>query len=353
MNLEIEPEEYQDLEVILGVVIEALRLITDDDGNNNGGKSSGESTLNWCPNQSRLRRGYGPEVVWTLSIFADRALEMILDQSTGSTPPIKQLNLVYKQSGPMQEKQNSITIGQPFVGGGLTTRPLGNYIIDDKSLLLDEGANHDDGAIMSLVGDPSDSKQRTKSMCSPDVDAHEWYRRVESSRHILESVRFDDDDDDSDDKQSARFEDWSEEIRQVDEAKKCVESFLDKSRLTLESTARQIDRQLQLIGGREKYLQAQLRDRLDDFLVIWRKYSLELAHNKELVAQVDARTDEFVALDNRLQTIQARIEARKRNLNDGSKLDELRVMIDRLKSENREYDTRTGLLLAVYFKLDS
>lgn len=349
MNLEIEPEEYEDLDVVLDVVEEALRLITTttDVGDELRQARPREERRAAIIQRSRLQRGYGPEVIWTLNILADRAIEMMLDdeREPSTERADMRIRFAFKQSsgtthrGASSPSSNFITVGQPFVGGGLTTRPLGNYIIDDKSLLFNEDDDDDDD---------TDSRAKSKSDKTyeelPSVDPNEWLKRVESARHILESVRFD---------QTSKFEDWHEEISRLNEAGKFVAHFLDKSKPALETTARQIDKQLQLIQGREKYLQAQLRDQLEDFLKIWRNYFSELARNKELLAQVDSKTDKFETLDSRLHDVHERIEARKRDLNDSSKLGQLKALIGRLEAENKDYDERIAILLAVYFKLEA
>lgn len=332
MNLELEPEEYQDPNSTIDVILEALLLLYNN-GNEKRAKSSFMSSLGFPP--ARLRNGFGPEVIWTLNVLADRALELSFESQ-----PQKPIRILYcNKTGPGSSKgQDSITIGQPLVGGGLTTRPLGKYQIDDESLLFDPSGN--DKRRMALAAREKDD-EKLKSL----VDPEEWYKQVEESSQVLDSIRLVEEDSEN------LYEDWQSLLRPMSKSKKQIGEFIETICPLLNNIAQRTERQLQVIKSREKFLRNNLRSEIEDFYKIWREYNRESKRLKDLELQVDNRTDRFEMMNEKLKEFNDQIETRKREMNDGSHLKEIELRIERIKDENREFDVRIGLLLGLYAEI--
>lgn len=334
MNLELEPEEYEDQNVTIDVILEALRLVTAEDDEPID-RSSFVSSLGFPV--ARLKSGFGPEVVWTLSILADRAVELMLESQQ-----LRGVRVVYHNKSTLDSTNyskggDSITIGQPFVGGGLTTRPLGNYQIDDESLLFN---GREREATFKLAKD-RDSNTADGAGNEPHIDPDEWLRRVEESAPILESVDLFEDTAESP-------EEWQDSLRSLTGSKGQLREFVTTLGPILNAIVMRIDRQLQVITTREKFIQTNLRSEIERFSEIWKNYSEQSNRYMNLEAQVNLRTDKFESMTEKLRELNGQIEARKREINDGSDLKEIESTIERMRAENKEYDVKIGLLLTVY-----
>lgn len=329
MNLELEPDEYNDFDSIVGIILEALRLLLTSDEEYKAKKDP----ITFPP--GRLKQGYGPEVIWTMNILADRALEMMLESDKN---PHKTTVTYHNKNQSDQNRLtsgNSITIGQPLVGGGLTTRPLGSYQVDDTSLLFDDDCeprnNGDDNVALDN---------------SITLSTDQWYEQTNKVSEALESAYLDGGDE-------YRHIDWSRYLQETRESKKSIQDFMNQSKSTLNAIMNRIDRQMQIISEKETFIQTNLKTQLEDFLEIWRNYSSQLAENDSLMKQVNSKTDLFEGLDARLKLVGLEIESRIRELNDGSKLKELKSLIDNLNLENSDLRIKIGLLLTVYSKKES
>lgn len=329
MNFDIEPEEYQDIDLTISIIFEALKLLlTPDDSN----ATETARVINFP--LGRLKQGYGPEVIYTMNIFADRALEIVSQSESND-----KIRIIYHNkktsSDQRQTNSNFITIGQPFVGGGLTTRPLGSYQIDDKSLVLggqDETATDDNNV----------------SLIDIHVDQADWYQQVDRVRPALESANLNDSDNNV-----LCVENWQDYLEATRDYQKCIEDFLNQFKSLIGVISGRIDRHLQVINGREKFIQTNLKSQIEDFLKIWRDYSSEKEKNSKLIEKVNSKADLFESHNAKLRSIKAKIESRIRELDDGSKLKELETIIKNLSTENDELSLRIGLLLTVYAKQHS
>jgi hypothetical protein len=326
MNFELD---LDDMGASMGVVFEALKLLHED-------QALDQKLL------IRLEQGYGPEVVYALSCLADRALELAQehDPQLGSNPEVRFHNKQHDQTRPM----NSITIGQPIAGGTLTTRSLGKYFIEDSSLILDY--QPDDVASDKIAPSSGAGGQASSSSLSLlDVDAvsaEDWLQQVDKIAGQLEPQ--------SCYKGLSAFEDWRESLKFVGESKRAIQSFLSKSKPIIKAIDTRIERQMQVLSGREKFLQTNLRTQLERFLEVWRAHSAQTQLNKQLVGSVNAKTDTFESHNTRLKLLANAIESRVHELNDGSKLKELESMISSLNGQSDELDVKVGLLMAAHLK---
>lgn len=313
MNFELELE---DIGSSIGVIFEALKLLHED------GDLDPKIHI-------RLEQGHGPEVVYAISCLADRALELAIehDPRLGSVgPDIRFHNKQHDQT----RTANSITIGQPIVGGTLTTRSLGKYFIEDSSLVLDYGAG-------------SSKCESREAGATKETDPDEWLQQVErvAPQLVLDF-----------NKEPSAFEDWQDQLLSIHHSKKSAQSFIDQSKSILQAVENRINRQLQVVSSREKFLQTNLRSKLEAFLQVWREHSKQTKHNKSLLDNVNGKTDLFESHITRLQLLGRDIEARIRELNDGSKLKELELIISMLDAQSEDLEVKVGLLLAAVCSKD-
>ena len=352
MNLDLSPEEYQDIDATIGTIFEALKLLLSIESEQD--EKSVARVINFAP--ARLKQGFGPEVIWTLSILADRALELSVEAGAFNSSRVQiifhekqatiasvtgEVQSVNKTAGGQNQ---SITIGQPIVGGGLTTRPLGNYRIDDSSLLFDD--DDDENQVSSTKVDTNEAKSLergldlSQAMFEPDLWLHQVERDTPALR-VANKLIVDG---------ASNLGTLRDRISESRRINKGVQDFLNQSKSILEIIANRIEKQLQIINGREKFLQSNLGPQLDEFRKIWSTYNEQQKLNDRLIEQVSSKTDLFESHICKLRSLGEQIEERTRELNDGTKLRQLQDLVRSLERESGELELRVNLLLIVYAK---
>lgn len=327
MNFDTDPGDYQDLDATIDVIFEALRLLLGSD------ELPAHDQRHLFP-PGRLKQGYGPEVIFCLNKLADRALELALEER----PRLGQVEIFYhnKHKGaPNRAEQtrtsgNAIIIGQPIVGGGLTTRPLGNYQIDDSSLIFDlDGLEAPDDERAEQAGEAASTQaewsQEKLDKIAPlfEID----YNGLNST--LLSSP-------------AVGMGSWPELLEATREARREVEAFIGQSKPALESVCRRAERQLQILTSREASLNANMKGQVGSFLFKWREHCKEVEQNSELNEKVNHKADLFESYVEQLKNLRTK----EVKLNDESQLEELQRLTARLSRQAQSMDLKLGLLLA-------
>lgn len=252
-----------------------------------------------------------------------------------------------KHQGP-----ESITIGQPLVGGGLTTRPLGTYKIDDDALVLGgdswEARSFDDS--LSLIDGAAQSNHRiTKPLSGKEAD--EWLANAcsPSTVSFLESVELMSSDDKKKEFQRSTTN-WNpdEFFKPLESSRNSIDKFLDEHAQPLTAISERIKRQLQVIEAREQYLRTNASREIKEFLEIWRSYSERKTTNESLASQLANSMERFEWFNEQLREARSLIEKRARDLAEGRHLRELELKIEGLNEEKRDFDERIGILMGIY-----
>lgn len=314
MNFDADPREYHDIDSTVNVIFEALKLLLSSDEH-----PVDESNL--FP-VGRLKRGHGPEVIYCLNKFADRALELLIEDR----PKIGQveINYINKQKENREQNRgptNSITICQPIVGGGLTTRPLGSYQINDSSLIFDYNE-----ADITNDGDETSSKESNTAIG--------WTQEKLDKIAPLFEVDYDEG--------AAARRSLQDLLGALGRAHEEAKEFISRSKPALEMISLRIEREMQIITGRETSFHANLKGPIESFLSVWREHSEQSRRNSELTEQINHKTDAFEHYVEQLRDLRAR----KVKQNDESTLHELEGLTRRLNGETQRMDLKLGLLLA-------
>lgn len=333
MNFDIVPDEYQEMDIVVNIIADAVRILvsTEEDSKNNS-----RDPINLPV--GRLKQGYGPEVIWVMNILADRALELVLE----TEPSIGAIKVLYCNKQNLDrpgEPVTSITIGKPFVGGGLTTRPLGSYQVDDTSLLFGNGS----------INESKDSKITDNREHSFLINQENWYELAEQLELIMTSAYFEDQTDDEN-TDSYMCEDWNTLLCSAAKCRQEIEVFTDSVSPNLRDISSRIRKQLQTINAKEKSVQSSLGKHIEEFLAVWRELSKATNRYNSLTNQVQEKTDRFEEYSTTLDSINASIQEKIKDLNDRGKLSELEHCIAQLRRENIDLRLQEGILLGIYFK---
>lgn len=95
MNFELDPEDYERPDETLSAIYEAvcLLLLHEEEQDSHVSARKAMKLTGFSPN--KLKQGFGPEVIYTLNILADRALEIMLANARG--PPEMRIKYVTKK----------------------------------------------------------------------------------------------------------------------------------------------------------------------------------------------------------------------------------------------------------------
>lgn len=332
MNFDIVPDEYQEMDVVVNIIIEAVRILvlTEEDSKNHSRDPLSLPV-------GRLKQGYGPEVIWVMNILADRALELVLE----TEPSIGTIKVVYyskHNSERSNEPVTYITIGKPFVGGGLTTRPLGSYQVDDTSLVF--GSESSNGK-----GIKSNDEQKNDFV----INQENWHELGEQLQLIL-AAAYRTDDTDHSNTDNYMCENWTTLLRSANKCRQEIELFTNSFSPNLKDISNRISKQLQSIKAKEDSIQSSLGKHIDEFLAVWRELNKETNRHNSLTYQVQEKTDKFEQYSTTLESINISIQDRIKDLNDKGKLSELERCIAQLRHENIDLRLQEGVLLGIYFK---
>lgn len=385
MNFQLEPEDYEDPNTTIDTILEAIRLLQAD-GNDPLGRSAFNAWLNFPP--SRLKNAsHGPEIVWIMNVLADRALELQraeqrqrssttnLISSNNQSQRKSSLRVVYRSEQQQistthnTTKLDSVTIGQPLVGGGLTTRPLGTYRIDDDALLLKEADldsfwnGGESKSIRKKTGTTNASIKGEKLIINDQTinyentfeplsgeKASEWYQQVGQVASHLETVDLSHDEGNTIDNENCDVtaNDLQQYLDNLGLAQEMIKLFFRDSRESLETIAARIRRELQVIWAREKFIQTQANREIAEYLSIYLKYSQLIKINGELESRVEKKMASFERMNEKLRNTRELVEKRTRDLAEGKHLRELETKIKQLRREKTQFDLKIGLLLSVY-----
>lgn len=112
-----------------------------------------------------------------------------------------------------------------------------------------------------------------------------------------------------------------------------------------------IDKQLQIISSREKFLRTNLEDTLKELTQAKRFYDDKLKRQSDLNKTLASRTSSLEDLNKNLISIKNQIEERVNYLNDPSPMTTIRKSIDQLQLEIAQFDIRIGLAMDALFKM--
>lgn len=369
MNLSLEPDNYEDLDVTLSIISEAVKLLItyiDEEGN----VSSDTNDIGFS--LGRLKQGFGPEVLFVLNVLSDRAIELMSDGHLASFKNdenneeideiikfVQSGNVNNNQTNKSQQANSFITIGQPIVdtvGGGLTSRPLGSYELIDESLSFDKTS--------PITDDTIDSKKANDehSISSQDkrVAAGKWYAHVNDMSSQLEQAGAASQANNLLRRSSfdltlatptstiSLFQSKANFAELLKSTLSAVETFETETMPILSAVNVSIKRDMRQIEEREQYLMATIKDPIDKFISVYKECNKKLTiDNAKLKEQASMTSAELDIESKKMDEMIRLTKGRRRELADGSKLKELELKIGKLKEENEEFDAQIGILLAV------
>ncbi|XP_054714052.1 intraflagellar transport protein 57 homolog [Uloborus diversus] len=271
---------------------------------------------------SKLKQGWGEQVIFVLSRLADQAL--MKNAFNWKRPIIL----------PEDDDGNGEEMGAD--DAEVTLEKIEEEMIAEA---YEEAESDDEGEILdlealrnlSMAKEDKGEKNKPDEVMESNIDAMEWKLEVERVMHQLKvTVRND-------------SRDWRSHLDQIHQHRKNIDETLSSTKLQLDKLHSDISRSLEKIGSREKYLNNQL----EQLVLEYRTAQDQLAQVKEQYKSVSGGVTErsriLSQITEELDQVKQEMEERGSNMTDGKPLVNIRKALSKLKVELSQIDVRIGV----------
>lgn len=293
-----EPQEYDDPN-------ETVAKILDET------KANGFST-EISPN--KLKQGVGYHVITVLEFLANCA--------------IQKNNLFLQKPKPPEEKENESEV-----------------LEDDAEINLDRVeeemiaaySDDSDGETMFRLDDLKSTKKDIVPLTDLNSDINEESWLVEVERVLPQLVVT----------INNENRDWRSHLDQMKNYKNLIDETFVNTRTQLEKMHKEIYITLEKIGAREKYLNRELVDILEEYRILKDQLSTLKENYENVSTGVASRNRELNKLSEKLEKVKVQMEERGSSMTDGTPLVNIKKNIIRVKADIADMDIRIGVLNCV------
>ncbi|XP_008980774.5 intraflagellar transport protein 57 homolog [Callithrix jacchus] len=265
---------------------------------------------------SKLKSGCGEPVCYVLDCLAEEALKYI--GFTWKRP-------VY----PVEDELEEESVAED--DAELTLSKVDEEFVEEET---DNEENFIDLNVLKAQRYHLDMNKTAKQedILESTTDAAEWSLEVERVLPQLKvTIRTDN-------------KDWRIHVDQMHQHKSGIESALKETKGFLDKLHNEITRTLEKIGSREKYINSQLENLVQEY----RAAQAQLSEAKEQYQQGNRRVMEKTRLlsevTEELEKVKQEMEERGSSMTDGAPLVKIKQSLARLKQETVEMDIRIGIV---------
>ncbi|XP_059828317.1 intraflagellar transport protein 57 homolog isoform X1 [Hypanus sabinus] len=296
-----QPQEYDDPNATITNILTELRAL--------GG------SVDFPP--SKLKQGYGEQVCYVLDRLAEEALKY-----TG----FNWKRPVY----PAEEMEEEALIEDD---AELTLSKLEDEMIEEAED-YEEGEPFLDLEVLKAQGQKMEGIECSKpeEILESTTDIAEWNLEVERVLPQLKvTIRTDN-------------KDWRVHVDQMHQHKEGIETSLKETKSYLDKLQDEISRTLEKVSSREKYINNQLENLIQDF----RTTQAQLSEAKDRYQQgsggVTERTKLLSEISEELEKVKQDMEEKGSSMTDGAPLVKIKQALTKLKQEITQMDIRIGVV---------
>lgn len=263
---------------------------------------------------SKLKQGVGYQAITVLDFLANCA--------------IKKKNLFMQKPKPPQELDKETDVPQ-----------------DDSEIILDRVeeemiaaySDDSDGETMFRLDDLNSANKEIMPLSEMNFDVNDepWQLEVE---RVLPQLRV---------TINNENRDWRSHFEQMKSYKELIDGNFVNTRTQLERMHREIFIALEKVGNREKYLNRELEDVLEEFRSLKDQLSTLKENYENVSTGVASRNKELNKLTEKLDKVKQQMEERESSMTDGTPLVNIKKNISRVKADIAEMDVRIGVLTCV------
>ncbi|XP_074652911.1 intraflagellar transport protein 57 homolog [Tubulanus polymorphus] len=297
-----QPQEYDDPNATIANILDELRQFG--------------HTVDFPP--SKLKQGCGEKCIEVLDKLANEALKSTMFMWNRPSYPEEEAD-----EEDIIDDESELELNKP---------------LEEVEQADDEDEYEDEARILDLDGLKKNKQSQDGESSKPEeillstTDAAEWKLEVERILPQLKvTIRTDN-------------KDWRVHVEQMHQHAGGIETSLTETKTHLDKLHDEITRTLEKIGSREKYINTQLEQSLQEF----RHMQDRLAETKERYRQgsggVTERTRILAEVTEELEKVKQEMEERGSSMTDGAPLVKIKQAIVKIKSEITQMDIRTGVL---------
>ncbi|KPP60771.1 hypothetical protein Z043_121198 [Scleropages formosus] len=295
-----QPQEYDDPNATVSRILAELRTL--------GGQ------VDFPP--SKLKTGSGEHVCYVLDRLAEEALKkrgFTWKKPNYPTEEMEEESLV--------EDDAELTLSK--VEEGMIEEPDDNeeeHLIDLEALKARTNQNE------------TDTSSKPDDILESNVDAAEWNLEVERVLPQLKvTVRSDN-------------KDWRIHVDQMHQHKDGIESSLKEAKGLLDKLQEEINRTLEKVGSREKYINNQLEHLVQEYRSAQSKLSEAKEHYQQGSGGVTERTRILSEITEELEKVKQEMEEKGSRMSDGAPVVKIKQSLTKLKQEIVQMDIRIGVV---------
>jgi len=207
-------------------------------------------------------------------------------------------------------------------------------IEDDFAAAMDD-SDDDTDAFLDLAAPgtqmDADAYKQNEIMLST-VNSEEWKLEVERVTPSLKvTVRTDN-------------KDWRTHVEQMQQHKRGIETSYSGAKYQLDKMQSDIQKTLEKIGSREKYINNQLEHLVQEYRSTQESFAQAKEKYKQGSTGVSERSRTLAELTEELEKIKVEMEEKGSSMTDGAPLVKIKQTLSRLKSESTQMDIRIGVI---------
>ncbi|XP_066282808.1 intraflagellar transport protein 57 homolog [Branchiostoma lanceolatum] len=296
-----QPQEYDDPNATISNILDEVRRL--------GG------AVDFPP--SKLKQGCGEHAVYILDKLADEA--MTSSSFTWDKPVYPEEEM---EEETMVDDDAELTLNK----------------VEDEMMMDDDDEIEEEETFLDLEGLKKQSMKNESEGSKPveimesTTDAAEWKLEVE---RVLPSLKV---------HIKADNKDWRAHFEQMLQHRDGIEHSLTESRGHLDKLHQEITRTLEKIGSREKYINNQLENLLQEFRAMQDQLAQAKEKYREGSGGVTERTRDLALITEELEQVKSEMEERGTSMTDGTPLVKIKQALTRLKTEMTQMDIRMGVV---------
>ncbi|XP_015233813.1 PREDICTED: intraflagellar transport protein 57 homolog isoform X1 [Cyprinodon variegatus] len=265
---------------------------------------------------SKLVSGSGEYVCLVLDHLANQALK-----KTGFT--------FRRPNYPEENQEEESVINDD---AELTLSKVEEEMIDEAD---DDEENLMDLEALKLWRAPTQEAERSSKpdeILESTVDAAEWRLEVERVLPQLKvTIRADN-------------KDWRNHLDQMHQHRDGIKSSLKETESYLDNLQVDIGKTLEKVSSREKYINRQLENLIQEYRNAQAKLSEEKELYKQACGGVTEKTRVLAEISEELEKVKQEIEDKGRSMSDGGPVVKIKQSFTKLKQEITQMDVRTGVV---------
>ncbi|KAJ3278728.1 Intraflagellar transport protein 57, partial [Borealophlyctis nickersoniae] len=257
---------------------------------------------------NKLKQGYGEGVIFVLQTLADKALETI----------------GFKFENPVHKVDDYPEEAEVDADAEVTTEAI------EESLPVDE--DEDEMYIENLPTTAKPDETKISPPIKPKIDPAEWKLEVERVSPMLRVQIANDN------------KDWRIHVDQMQLHQKAIGSSLTDTQSQLAKLHTEIEKTLEKISSREKYINTQFESQIEEYRVLQDQLS-ELKQKYGVASSnVTELTNQLSRISEDLDNVKTRMDDIGSGMTDSKPLVAIRQGVAKLKAEIKQMDLRIGVI---------